>query len=308
MAGGYWVEGGGLDTLDKRVSMAGFKLELPLVAETAFSVPGHWFGCPPFALFVLPLVLACVVDAPAAPAGQHLLVATSVIAFGMLAFWTSLLLNMLGKKESEFGSGGIMDAYNLGLGFPGVVLSVLIAPHLAALLTYLLGSREAHQAACFYLASWFFTQVAISFAKGRASRERPCAGSISHELLQVRRHFPQMQHMLMTRSGNSSFPSGDAAGAAVFAAAGLLACPQEAIAAGGALFFILCALLGGWGRVYFHAHHVLDVVVGEAMAVGVTYLLACAFTPHLHWGAMLLAHIAASLALYFEHKKGKKLV
>ena len=91
-----------------------------------------------------------------------------------------------------------------------------------------------------------------------------------------------MQGMLKNRSAKASFPSGDAGGAAVFAVTGVLVCPEHLA------LFGLCALVGSFGRVFFHAHYMLEVVVGEAITIAVTLLMALFSEPYLHWSFSVL--------------------
>ena len=67
----------------------------------------------------------------------------------------------------------------------------------------------------------------------------------------------------LQHDSNASFPSGDVVGATCFALAlrrGPGACCAPAAAA--------CVLLSAFGRMYWQAHHLLDVLVGGALAAG----------------------------------------
>ena len=83
---------------------------------------------------------------------------------------------------------------------------------------------------------------------------------------EVRREFRQLQTGLNRNStAHASFPSGDAAGAAVFAASAFLL--------SGKALWLLIAPLASFGRMYFHAHHLLDVSVGVLIGFVVTVVL-----------------------------------
>lgn len=91
---------------------------------------------------------------------------------------------------------------------------------------------------------------------------------LTHALLcQVKRHLPQNQHILRSpTTRNGSFPSGDVSGAAALAAS---AATASAAAAPMALLWVLIPLSSAFGRVFFHAHHVIDVTCGALLGLAV---------------------------------------
>lgn len=80
---------------------------------------------------------------------------------------------------------------------------------------------------------------------------------------------------LLGRDANAAFPSGDAVGALVFAHA-LNRCGFRSLG-------IACALGSLAGRVYWHAHHALDVTVGAAIGLGTSMLLSSLGPGTLAW-------------------------
>ena len=78
----------------------------------------------------------------------------------------------------------------------------------------------------------------------------------------------------------ASFPSGDAAGAAAFAVSAFWLSMNP--------LWLLCAPLSAFGRMYFHAHHLLDVSVGVGIGALVTAGLHVAFKRGLTWQAFLM--------------------
>lgn len=70
------------------------------------------------------------------------------------------------------------------------------------------------------------------------------------------------QTMMRHRSARASFPSGDSAGAATMAVSCMLVT--------GRWEWALLAVLSAGGRMFFHAHHLLDVLAGCAVGAGCT--------------------------------------
>ena len=70
------------------------------------------------------------------------------------------------------------------------------------------------------------------------------------------------QTMMRHRSARASFPSGDSAGAAAMAVSCMLVT--------GRWQWALLAVLSAGGRMFFHAHHLMDVVAGCAVGAGCT--------------------------------------
>ena len=142
----------------------------------------------------------------------------------------------------------------------------------------------------FYICCWGLTQLPIVYIKLIAGRRRPCAvpyrngtGGLDKVKRTVVGKYMSL-HLQLGRSAIESFPSGDAAGAGAFGAALVLIT--------GNYMWLLATVLGSFGRVYFHAHHLLDVVFGASVGVVVTYSLNSAipwqtFT-WMHWLTVLV--------------------
>jgi len=80
-------------------------------------------------------------------------------------------------------------------------------------------------------------------------------------LKRTRRFLPQLQVMMQASStSHASFPSGDAAGAASIMAVAYFVRPSLL------LLWVGIALVAAFGRVYFHAHHLFDVIMGQVFA------------------------------------------
>merc|ERR1711972_1066167 len=94
--------------------------------------------------------------------------------------------------------------------------------------------------------------------------------------------------------GNLSFPSGDAAGSAAFAMTLALAVPEFRKPA------CVLAALSAIGRMYFHAHHFLDVAVGELLGVSMVLLMnRCTQFGPFGWGHTIVTQ--AIVALSWKH-------
>ena len=76
-----------------------------------------------------------------------------------------------------------------------------------------------------------------------------------------------MQAMLRVRSASQSFPSGDTAGAAAWATTCYVITGRVEFAA------VAVVAMAAFGRVFFHAHHLLDVFIGGSIGAVVVLTL-----------------------------------
>jgi len=264
------ADGSKLDRLDKRLSAPIFTLQLGLVLETVLAFPGCFFGMPAFGLPGA-LLLALVVGSGASrPVDWR--VAGAMLA-GLIAAFSACL----------FAAGGIRHTKIL-YGPPTVVL----APWTA--LALLRGMPTADSGtACFYLVSWYVSIAPILVVKSLARRRRPivcgaslvgdaCVEAASRKALTV---IPRM----LRHDANAAFPSGDVAGAVCWAfplwVFGLRVLPVSAVA---------CS---AFGRMYWQAHHAMDVLLGGAAAACTCALLEAALghTSHARWYHLLGAQL-----------------
>ena len=123
------------------------------------------------------------------------------------------------------------------------------------------GSVAAHGAALpsFYVSAYMFTQTFVVALKYVTRRMRPGI-VLDLRLKRVRRHLPCLNYR--GKRGATvleSFPSGDVAGAAVLSTSLYLATDSYAS--------FLFTVGSAFGRMYFWAHHLGDVLVGAAIAV-----------------------------------------
>lgn len=274
---GLFPEGGTLDRLDKCLSRPFFRLSLPWPIEVGLTMPGSWFGCPLYSLGFVPVALGALLQDSKRTihASVPITLASSGLAgigFVGVGYWCKLC------RDSLQTGKGITTAYTL--------LShkwLLLMPNMIMFALSKLGNEAGARVAAHYMSGWFCSQLVIEVCKGLAWRLRP-AIVMKDELADVPRAITELTMVVSQPSqANLSFPSGDAAGGAVFAAALYTAAPQlqgQAIAIAG-----ICAL----GRMYFHCHHLLDVVVGQCIGAGATILLSRCTKPS--WGVMVIAQL-----------------
>ena len=138
--------------------------------------------------------------------------------------------------------------------------------------------RDGYHAICFYTCAWCLAQLVCGLAKARAGRRRP-VHVLSGELGRVRRTLRRTVCVGLAAGRNAieSFPSGDTAGAGVFAACLWRCAPRAgAWAVGGHPACALFAVAAGFGRMFFHAHHLLDVAAGASVGAASTLALDAA--------------------------------
>jgi len=262
-------EGGALDRIDKLASSPVLHATLPWFLECALSVPAAWFGCPVYAILVVPILLGTVGLQERAFYASCIALPTALIGGGC---WAKLCFDNMAIGE------GPRRAYSV-FGKPLLIALPQVA---MAVLSYA-GGPGAAQVAAVYLTSWHLTQALLEALKGLTWRLRPTA-CMREELGKVPRCITDLTAIVRLDSqANLSFPSGDAAGGAIFATAASLASPPCLVPV--AAVALLCAL----GRVYFHCHHLLDVAVGQAVGVGVTLLLNRCIQAS--WMSMILSQL-----------------
>mmetsp|Transcript_32745 Transcript_32745/g.90342 ORF Transcript_32745/g.90342 Transcript_32745/m.90342 type:complete len:304 (-) Transcript_32745:47-958(-) len=265
---GRFPEGGALDRFDKWLSRPFFHLAFPGPAELALSIPASWFGCPMYSVGFVPVLVA----AASPQDSKFVCCAAGPIMAAGLSYWCRL-----GWDSLKTGSG-IVRAYTI-LGKKWM----LLLPNLAMAVVTFGGSAAGSRAAAHYICSWFYAQLFIEACKGIAWRLRPTA-AMDKELACIPRAVKDLTRVVAQASqANLSFPSGDAAGGAIFATAVVTAAPRfQGIA-------VAAAALCGFGRIYFHCHHLLDVIAGQLIGVGATLLFDTCALPR--WSHVVLSQL-----------------
>lgn len=239
-------EGGLIDRVDKHISRLAFKASLPAPVEALVSIPGAWYGCLPYALGLTPVLLSAFSE-------RHTVRAQQVGGVALTAgvgWWLRQAY-----VSTQTGRGFIL--------FYGMVASkakLLAVPHVGIGIAKLAG-LDTH-AAALYTTSYFIVQGLIEMFKGLVWRLRPVA-SLEEELSTVPRHITELGALTKRPDqANLSFPSGDAAGGCAFGMTIALFAPEFRTQAAAWASMVL------FGRMYFHAHHFLDVLVGGALGAG----------------------------------------
>jgi membrane-associated phospholipid phosphatase len=109
----------------------------------------------------------------------------------------------------------------------------------------------------YFALSTLWTQSIVLVIKRLACRQRPCLRNFSPPLPE--RTVPLAIFVKHSKYARESFPSGDAAQAMVFVA--------SMWRVGFSPLWLGLVVLSGAGRVFFHAHHVLDVLAGISIAI-----------------------------------------
>jgi membrane-associated phospholipid phosphatase len=248
-----WWPGSALDALDNALSIPVLQLELGAL-EYLVAVPGTWFGMPPLVWLLLPQFVGLAVckaeEQQGHLVGHHceeeaargflavLLVAT---ALSTVVFFHVLLRG---------------DVHVVFTATKYILLPAAVLPPIVA--RYALGARAGH-AVALVMCSWLATETLSHLIKITARRMRPGVALRAH-LAGTSRRMPQLQRLVLAgETAFQSFPSGDAGGAFVFSYLLYLYKLEQA-----AWWIWMPALLSSFGRVYLHAHHVID---GESATV-----------------------------------------
>mmetsp|Transcript_15673 Transcript_15673/g.20114 ORF Transcript_15673/g.20114 Transcript_15673/m.20114 type:complete len:308 (-) Transcript_15673:337-1260(-) len=237
---GFFQEGGVFDVLDKKLSMPIFTLEIGKL-EYVLSVPGCWFGLPVSAWGVLPLYVG---------AYQASFVSTDDAIF--FTTWITLPITLL-LLLYWFRSVSRDTIKNVYFATKPLLPFLVFGP---PLLTKLF-MKSGYSSACFVVCNWCIAEVFCHSLKITSRRMRPLI--CIPEIKQVHRELPSLQTILKTgETAFQSFPSGDAVGAAAFSTT-LYIINSDNIIISVVPVFLCC-----FGRIYFHAHHLSDVIIGSS--------------------------------------------
>jgi membrane-associated phospholipid phosphatase len=254
------VDGSTLDRLDKSVSGPFFRLRLPLPIEFLFSIPGCFFGMPTFHMCA-PSIIACSLGGCSRASPEWLAVLAAVM-FLLLAAWAYV--------QSSPARAHLQPALHAP---PALLLSPVVGVALATRVAA--EDVHAQSAAFLFLIVWYLSIVPVITFKARAGRRRPVASDVSligaeAAAAAARKALPNIPAMHKAGDANSAFPSGDVAGAVAFAYP-LLRCAPSASLAPAAPWLLpasacACVTLSAAGRMYYQAHHLLDVACGALFA------------------------------------------
>jgi len=159
----------------------------------------------------------------------------------------------------QISEGSITKFYSVKLLIPYMFGSLYLVN------TYTDPNSNALAGQIFYLCGYFGTQAIIFCGKVFMRRLRP-GSCLEKELSLIHRELPALNYL--NRQGHvcfESFPSGDAAGAMVFSAALFIITDYQYY------WVFLFGFMSAFGRMYFFAHHLFDVLVGEIVAFTVLF-------------------------------------
>lgn len=237
------ADGGSIDLCDKAISRSITSLEIG-VLEWPASVPGCAFGMGT-TLFAGPLTLAALTTDESWPP----VVPMGIFRVFVLAVWAAILYIwfMLCSGREEYARKYL---------FRGPVY--LIGPILGIAVARLAGPRACFTGAWFIIA-WWVNMLPVFILKKLTRRRRPtvCGPDLVPQTPRVIEIIPR----LLKQDANASFPSGDVAGAAAFAWALTFGCGLPAAVG------VVVVVLSAFGRMYWRAHHFLDISVGAGIGL-----------------------------------------
>lgn len=265
-----------LDAADKAISRPVFQLQLPRFAELALTVPGQWCGMPLSVLSLLPLLAAVV-----ATHDTVLVYGTGAVALSLVAAWFTLLLT----RGVRNGTDKLV----------GSSLGLLVVPFVTLGFLAWAGPGEALPAGSFACTCYFTLQLVVAVIKWATLRRRPLHCQ-NLRLDNVRRHVQlarDCEHVGAGLGRYESFPSGDAGSGALF---GQVLCMLSPDDNSGTIQNVACliAFSAAFGRMYFHAHHLGDCIVGVAFGCLIPQLL----NNGLGWQEFKWWHMAFANAVY----------
>eukprot|EP00537_Pseudo-nitzschia_pungens_P017149 CAMPEP_0172405674 /NCGR_PEP_ID=MMETSP1061-20121228/67788_1 /TAXON_ID=37318 /ORGANISM="Pseudo-nitzschia pungens, Strain cf. pungens" /LENGTH=305 /DNA_ID=CAMNT_0013140961 /DNA_START=42 /DNA_END=956 /DNA_ORIENTATION=+ len=260
-----------LDEIDKSLSSIIFQLSLPRMVEAIYSIPANFFGLIP-SLGICPLWLAVLaLEDGVSSWGQtelqkqhpKIILLKSVTVSLTIVFLVAWGLFQRGHMAALTKFLSKRHFYLVAIVFNVALLSYTLL-HLPPDDPYAVSSRKAFSLSIYLLFLWPLTMLIIKIIKHSFRRVRPVAVDTSRSndrnLWLDRKAFPSMSDILAKYQPTESFPSGDAASAAIFAITLTNIAPRYNMVAW-TILFLACT-----GRMYILAHYLFDVVVGSMIA------------------------------------------
>jgi membrane-associated phospholipid phosphatase len=268
-----------LDEIDKGISGFMFRLSLPPMVEAVYSVPANFFGLvPSLAIFPLWIALLALEDGLVPTDEQTTLglqrqqqhhrnvillkSITLLSSIGFLVAWVSFqkgympLTKILAQRYCYL----LSICFNVGLLSYTLLQLPLDDPYAAS-------SKKAFSLAIYLLFLWPPCILIVVILKEFSQRTRPIVldttrsgDSTSSDRWLDKKAFPNICYFLARAQANESFPSGDAASAAIFAILLVNIAPRYTTPAWSIL------VLACTGRMYVLAHYFFDVVAGSILA------------------------------------------
>eukprot|EP00980_Cylindrotheca_fusiformis_P028822 scaffold22653_cov119-Cylindrotheca_fusiformis.AAC.3 len=246
-----------LDAIDKAISTPLFALRLPVaILEFFLSLPGNFFGSCSFTLILCPSLVGIALEGGTEISRWHILIGALLVCHILL--W-HLLLSSKKDLSNDFARRYFYGPLTVALG-PIVGVSLLAVSPL---------STFARQMGYFQMCAWSTGVLPTAILKPLVGRERPASWILNGDDSRLQqavgeKHIPALPR-LFAKDSYESMPSGDTAGA--------VGCMYLFLRSENSLlgaFGMLCIALSCLGRMYWMAHHFLDVCVGV-----LTSLVAC---------------------------------
>ena len=244
-------DGGNIDAADKWLSRPIFRLQLGRTAEWLLSIPGNFFGMPA-TLLVSPTAIGCAVGG-CSHAHSAALALAIICAVALTARWAAF----------NVAQDGSASSIALILYQPS---TVVVAPVLGTALAHcIVDPGPGRHAASFHITAWFAGVTPVLYLKQLTSRRRPVASKAEHVgqaavAAASAKQLSNIPAMLLRSDCNASFPSGDVGAAAAVSYILVRWCGYTKMA-------VACVALSAFGRMYWQAHHLLDVVAGALVSL-----------------------------------------
>ena len=288
-----------LDALDKQLSEPIFAGRLPFAfLEFLLSITGNWFGSVCFASTTLPLLIAICFEKDISIWHPWYGLVLCMIGINL-----TLWVLVLSPKRSASSKRARMIFYGPVLGgiAPAIGVAVLYISPLSSM---------AKTMGYFQICSWSIGVIPTAILKPLVKRTRPAswileAPNTANERIQRLQKAAQAKHIhtlpkLFTLDGKASFPSRDAAGVTSSMYALVFLYPSQESFGAVRILGIACILLSCFGRMYFLAHHLLDVLTGAVtaymMIVGLDQLF-CSGGCQMEWWVPLAGHLMLLLTV-----------
>ena len=252
--------------IDETISGPLFRTSLPSCLEAIYSFPANFFGTGA-CLLVAPLWIAvlaldaddnCIGGEGSSEEQTHF--KTTLLKLGTISL-TGFFVAVWAAFQKGYNSafGRLYDAklYNLASPFCVLFLSYTLGLFPAG--SSCSKSEKIFSKAIYSLFLWFPVMQIVTSLKQWAKRQRPAYKDSKRKGNWVKnKKFPAVSHILAKYNGDASFPSGDAAAAAVFA---IPVADLEYIIVAWVMVLLACT-----GRMYILAHHFSDVFIGASIS------------------------------------------
>lgn len=225
---------------DRSFSAVLQQMELGRLGEIALMIPGTICGIPEASTSVLLAMVAYLTS----PSLLGALILLPQLVIYLVVFCAIVLYSKL--PEKWLSSPAMMPEAAGNLALTAWLMPALLPVQIS------------------FLLATVATLLVTSTLKLAARRRRPAIAEYER-LRGVIRHVDLSRYYVAKREAEKSFPSADAAEAAVF-----FTTVAFAQGGGGAWWWLLGAVVPCFGRIYFHAHYLLDVLCGFMIGLSAT--------------------------------------